>query len=144
MSFWASLSGKTLRWILFLPIGIILAALLEMLLLAFVNFATEYHLTMNLLSSLLLLLALPIGITLGVVYIATVVNLPRLVCGWIAPSNRISSVALGLFFLISQTLTILGQIGNVSTVIIFSKVLFSLLFLGGTVFVFFEPKEVSS
>jgi hypothetical protein len=144
MSFWATLPGKTLRWILFLPIGIALASLLEMLLLAFVNFATAYQLTMNLLTAFLLLLALSIGLTIAVFYIVAVINLPRLVCVWIAPSQRISSVILGLFFLISQTLTILGQIGNTPTAITFSKVLFSLLFLGGTIFAFIKTKEVSS
>jgi hypothetical protein len=144
MSFWATLPGKTLRWILFLPIGITLAALLEMLLLAFVNFTTSYQLTMNLLTAFLLLLAVSIGLTIAALYTAAVINLPRLVCVWIAPSQRISSVVLGFFFLISQTLTILGQIGNTPTVIIISKVLFSLMFLGGTIFAFIETKEVSS
>lgn len=144
MSIWSSFFGKTLRWILFLPIGIILAVILEALLLGFVNFAAAYQLKMNLLTVIILLLTIAIGLPVTLLYIVAVVNLPRFVCGRIAPSQHITSVLLGLFFLICQTITLLGQIGNTSTAIILAKVIFSLLFLAGTVFAFFEPREGSS
>jgi hypothetical protein len=144
MSIWSSNFGKTLRWILFLPIGVILAVILETLLLGFVNFAAAYQLKTNLLTAIILLLTIAIGLPVTLLYIVAVVNLPRFVCGRIAPSQRISSVVLGLFFLICQTITLLGQIGNTSKAIIFAKVLFSFFFLVGTVFAFFEPRERSA
>jgi hypothetical protein len=134
MSAWNSIAGKVCRWILFLPVGLLAAALLESIPIFAFQFAANYELRFTLLTVIVTIFvsAFVLG---GIAYwFAGVVLLPTLACGRIAPTPKVASVMFGTLFCFFQGVTLWGMVrGEAGWGIITYKIVFSVLLVIGIV-----------
>lgn len=108
ISFWQSRFGRFLRWVAFLPVGVVLVTILQALPTMVVNLAVylivRWELKLNFLTGLLavVMLCLICPMILFYTWFPWLYKTPVLSCAIIAPNNKIASVIFGALFCIFQ------------------------------------------
>lgn len=135
MSFWQSTLGKVLRWLLFLPIGFLVTAFLEVIPIFAYGFAANLEMRFTLLTLIIGIVVVSLLLTFSVYWFVGVFFIPKLSCGLVAPTPKVASVIFGTLFVLFQGLTLFSMIfgGQNGWGIIIYKTLFSLLLMGGVV-----------
>jgi len=143
MTFWQSTAGKTLRWVLFLPVGLLVAALLESVPIFAYRYAASVELRFTLLTLIIGIIVVSLLFTVSVHWLIAVFFTPKLSCGLIAPTPKIAAVIFGTLFLLFQRRTLLSMVlgGQTGWGIIIYKALFSLLLMGGVVATYAEESD---
>ncbi|MBW7893815.1 MAG: hypothetical protein H3C27_01775 [Opitutaceae bacterium] len=143
MTFWQSTVGKILRWVLFLPVGLLVSALLESIPIFAYRYAANVELRLTLLTLIIGVIVVSMLFTVLVYWFIGVFFTPKLSCGMIAPTPKIASVIFGTLFVLFQGLTLLGMVLGDQTGwgIIIYKSLFSLLLMGGVVATYVEESD---
>lgn len=135
MTFWQSNGGRILRWLLFLPIGLLVGAVLESIPILAFRFAATVELRFTLLTLIIGLVFAPFLTSLVALWFYGVFLTPMLACGIIAPTPKIASVIFGTLFLSFQVLTLFSWLfdGQTGWALIIFKALFSLWLMGGII-----------
>lgn len=106
-SLWDSGSAKILRWLFFLPIGFLLAGILQMLPPLAVEWARGFRPEISFLTIVLAVIAVSILGTVCWLWFAAVVMSPVLASRIIAPHRKIAAVIFGTLFCLFQALFVL-------------------------------------
>ena len=145
MSFWNSAIGKLCRWVLFLPIGIIAAALLESIPIIAFQVAANVELRFTLLTLIVGIFVATLVFSALAYWFIAVFAVPSLACSRIAPNPKVASVIFGTLFVLFQGVTLWGMIrGETGWGIIAYKIMFSVLLLGGTVMAYIGDGDTES
>ena len=143
MSFWHTTTGKVLRWILFLPVGLVAASVLEVIPIFSYRFASTVELRFTLLTLIIGIVVVSFLFTFVLLWFMGVFFTPTLSCSLIAPTPKVASVIFGTLFVLFQALTLLPMFVTDDTGwgIIIYKILFSLLLIGGVVASYSQADE---
>jgi len=128
-----------LRWIIFLPIGFVLTAVLQVIPPQILELVKANIPESTLLTIVGAVLAVPILIILGWVWILGVLMTPYLNCGIIAPSNRAPAVIYGMLFCLFEGIFLISILaGGASSIFVIYQLIFSGVTLGGIVMLYKE------
>jgi hypothetical protein len=136
MPFWQTLLGRIIRWMVFLPIGFGVAALLEAVPLLGAQWAAGVELKLTLLSLLGGLIALSILGTVVPMWFMAVYTWPTVVCAVLAPRAPVAAVIFGTLFVLFQGLVVLGVLldeGGIAWLFLCYKLGFSAVLIAGMV-----------
>lgn len=132
--FWESDFIILLRWILFLPIGFILAGTLQAMPPLVVGLVKANIPESTFLAIVSTVILVPILIALSCVWFMSVLMTPYLNCGFIAPNNRIPAIIYGMLFCLFEGIFLISIFaGGTSWIFIVYQLIFSAITLGGIV-----------
>jgi hypothetical protein len=132
--FWQTGFGRFIRWLVFLPIGCVLVAILQALPPLAVRLASGYKPEFSCLVLLLAIVAAGMLIPICSMWFMGVWMTPYLSCRLIAPNHKVGSVIFGTLFCLFQGIFILTLFGgDYSWVEILYQILFTAIVIGGTV-----------
>lgn len=127
---WQTDSIILLRWIMFIPIGFILTATLQVIPSLVVGLVKVNMPESTLQTIIAALIAVPILIVLGWAWCMGVLMTPHFSCGFIAPSNRAPTVIYGMLFCLFEGTFLISILkGGISWI----SLVYQLIFLGITV-----------
>lgn len=123
-----------MRWILFIPIGLALTAVLEGIPIFCYAFASEVEIRFTVLTLLVGCFAATLVLPVAWFWILGVLFSPTLICAVIAPHPKVASVVFGTLFSLFQFLTLarlyeMQNYGVLTYKIIFSTILICGVFL---------------
>ncbi|MBU2574061.1 MAG: hypothetical protein KKH28_08310 [Elusimicrobia bacterium] len=137
--FWQTGFGKSIRWLLFLPVGYILVYILQVVPPLVAAMALHYKPEFNFLVLIIGIIAVSLLCTLGSFWVMGVFMTPTLCCKIIAPNNKIGSVIFGTLFCLFQGFNILASFGLAHYwVSIIYQTVFGAITIGGTVMAYME------
>lgn len=128
-----------LRWIMFIPIGFMLTAALQV-----VPSLVAGFLKANMPGSIFLMIVsviivIPVLIVLGAVWGMGVLMTPRLICGLVAPSKSTATVIYGMLFCLFEGIYLISILaGGTSWIFFACQLTFSGITVGGIVMLFKE------
>lgn len=143
MHFWNSTFGKVLRWIFFLPVSFLAAAILEAIPIFAYGYAANLELKFTLLTLIIGIICASLLFALIWFWFAGVCFTPMITCGLIAPTPKVASVIFGTAFVLLQGLSLLALIlsERIGWGVIIYKILFSILLIAGTVATYCERES---
>jgi len=131
--FWKSIPGKILRWIVFLPIGFVAAAVLETIPLLAYRFASTFDLKLTLLTLVIGIIVASATFTLFMFWLMAVFLVPGIACQKVAPHAQIASVIFGTLFVLFRGISLVSLWTHVGWGTITYKVVFSAILFAGIV-----------
>jgi len=137
---------KLLRWILFLPVGLFAASVLELIPIFIYQFASTVELRFTLLMLIIGIVVAPFVLGFVWLWLWAVLMTPTLSCSVIAPSPKIASVIFGTLYVLFQIVTLLRMVftdGEVWGIIVY-MILFSLLMIGGVYASYSQADEIAT
>lgn len=133
-SFWQTVFGRVIRWLLFLPVGFILVSILASLPPMALALAWGYKPEFSFLILIAAIFVVSIGGTIFCFWVGGVWMTPYLICRVIAPNNKVGSVIFGTLFCLYWVINILMSfLGDASWVLIIYQMVFVGIVIGGTV-----------
>lgn len=137
--FWKNDIVIPLRWITYLPIGFGLTILLQAIPPLIAGLAKAHMPESVVLTILFAVVAVPVLITLGVLWIIGVLAMPYLNCGFIAPSKRVAVVIYGLLFCLFEGSFLISILtGGASWIYSVYQFAFAVITVSGIVLVYKE------
>jgi len=126
-----------LRWILFIPIGFVLTAVLQVIPLHLAGLLSANLPEPSLLTIVGAVIAVPILIVLGWVWMLGVLVIPYINCGFIAPNYRAPAIIYGMLFCLFEGIFLISILaGGTSSVFLFYHLVFSVISVGGIVMLY--------
>lgn len=142
-SFWKTEIIIPLRWITYLPIGFSLTILLQAIPPLIVGLAKAHMPESVFIITILAVIAVPILIVLGLIWVIGVLAMPHLNCGFIAPSKRIAVIIYGMLFGLFEGFFLVSILtGGASRIFLGYQFVFSAITVSGIVLVYKEANPV--
>ncbi len=131
--FWQNRVGRVLRWIVFLPIGVVLASVLQSIPPLAVVFAASWHPQFSFLILILGVIAVSILGTLATLWFAASLYTPVLVCRFIAPNHRVAAIVFAMFSILYEGSFILRLVGDTPWLLVIYHIVFTIILVAGCV-----------
>jgi hypothetical protein len=133
VGFWQNRVGRVLRWIVFLPIGVVLASVLQSIPPLAVVLAASWHPHFSFLILILGLIALSILGTLAWFWFMASLFTPVLACRVIAPNHRVAAVVFPTLSILYEGSFILRLVGDTPWLLVIYHVIFTIILVAGCV-----------
>jgi hypothetical protein len=138
VSFWQNPFGRVLRWIAFLPVGVVLASVLQSIPPLVVVFAASWRPQFSFLILILGLIVLSVLGTLAWFWVMASFFTPVLACRVIAPNHRVAAVVFATLSVLCEGSFILRLVGDTPWLLVIYHIVFTIILVAGCVMAYKE------